>query len=197
MDHLPLQVRQRDRVVVDHAERADAGRGQIEQDRRAEAAGADDQHARLFQRRLAGTADLAQHDVAGVSFELFRTQHGSLAHTRQRFAVKTALRPGRIALRSRRLDGNRPCAPSVVFLSAFADRLAAGRWRNPRRPRRSKPARQGPRQRRPRPLSPRPPATYAAMADAGRRAIQSDLVWTGDYQRHGRTASSTIARSPP
>ena len=45
MDHLPLQVRQRHRVVVDHAQRADAGGGEIEQHRRAEPAGADHQDA--------------------------------------------------------------------------------------------------------------------------------------------------------
>ena len=46
VDHLALQIGQRHRVVVDDAERADAGGREIEQHRRAEAAGADHQHAR-------------------------------------------------------------------------------------------------------------------------------------------------------
>jgi hypothetical protein len=54
VDDLALQVGQRDDVVIDHAERADAGGRQIHQDRRAEAAGADHQHGRLLQRRLPG-----------------------------------------------------------------------------------------------------------------------------------------------
>ena len=57
------------------AERADAGRGEIEQHRRAEPAGADHQHARAAERRLAGAADLAQHDVAGIAFEFVGAQH--------------------------------------------------------------------------------------------------------------------------
>ena len=75
VDHLALQVRQRDRVVVDDAERADTGRGQIEQRRRAQPAGADHQHARALERGLSGPADLAQHDVAGIAFKLLGTEH--------------------------------------------------------------------------------------------------------------------------
>src|SRR5215510_718168 len=70
MDDLALQVRERDRVVVD-----DADRRQIEQRRRAQPAGADDQHARALERLLPRPADLAQDDVAGVAFELLRTEH--------------------------------------------------------------------------------------------------------------------------
>src|SRR6516162_7610817 len=75
VDHLALQVRERDRVVVDDAERADPGRRQIEQRRRAQPAGADDQHARALERLLPRPADLAQDDVAGIAFELLRTEH--------------------------------------------------------------------------------------------------------------------------
>jgi hypothetical protein len=70
MDDLPLKVGQRDRVVVDEAERADAGGGELGDDRRAEAAGAHHQHPRALQPLLAGPADLGQHDVAGVAFQL-------------------------------------------------------------------------------------------------------------------------------
>ena len=76
MDDLALQIGQRHDVVIDHAERPDTGGGKIHQRGRAEAAGADHQHGGLLQRSLTGAADLAQHDVAGVAFELVGTQHG-------------------------------------------------------------------------------------------------------------------------
>ena len=76
VNDLTLQIGQRHHVVVDRAQRADAGRGQIHQRRRAETAGADHQHRGFLQRGLAGAADLAQHDVAGVAFEFLGTQHG-------------------------------------------------------------------------------------------------------------------------
>ena len=72
VNDLALQIGQRNDVVIDHTERADPGGGEIHQRRRTEAARADHQHGRLFQCRLAGAADLAQHDVAGVAFELVR-----------------------------------------------------------------------------------------------------------------------------
>ena len=72
VDHLPLQVRQRHDVIVDHPERADARRRKIQQYRRAEPAGADDQHPRALERSLARPAHLAQHDVARVAFEFLR-----------------------------------------------------------------------------------------------------------------------------
>ena len=71
VDDLPLQVGQRHRVVVDDAERADAGGREILQHRRAEPAGADDQHARALQLLLARAADLRQHDVARIALEFF------------------------------------------------------------------------------------------------------------------------------
>ena len=77
VNDLALQIGQRDDVVIDRAERADAGRGEIHQRRRAEAAGADHQHRGFLQGGLAGAADLAQHDMAGVSFEFLGTQHGA------------------------------------------------------------------------------------------------------------------------
>ena len=75
VDHLPLQIRQRHHVVVDDAERADAGGGEIEQHRRAKPAGADDQHAGAAERGLSRAAHLAQHDVARITFEFVGTQH--------------------------------------------------------------------------------------------------------------------------
>ena len=76
MNDLTLQIGQRHDVVVNRAERADAGRGEIHQRGRTETAGADHQHGGFLQRGLAGAADLAQHDVAGVAFEFLGTQHG-------------------------------------------------------------------------------------------------------------------------
>jgi hypothetical protein len=76
VDDLALQIGQRDDVVIDRAERADASRRQIHQDRRTEAAGADHQHGRLFQGGLPGAADFAQNDMAGVAFEFVGRQHG-------------------------------------------------------------------------------------------------------------------------
>jgi hypothetical protein len=78
VNDLALKVGQRHDVVVDHAERTDAGRGEIHQRRRAEAARADHQHGCFLQCGLAGAADLAQHDMAGVAFEFFGTQHGQV-----------------------------------------------------------------------------------------------------------------------
>ncbi len=72
VDDLPLQVRERDQIVIDDAERADAGGREIIEHRRTEPAGADHQDARTFQRGLARTANLAQHDMAGITLEFRR-----------------------------------------------------------------------------------------------------------------------------
>ena len=90
VDDLALQVRQRDRIVVDHAERADAGRREIKQHRRAESAGADDQHPRPLERRLAGAADLAQDEVAGIALDLIGIEHGTVGriHGKARFILR-------------------------------------------------------------------------------------------------------------
>ena len=77
VDHLALQIRQRDRVVVDDAERPDPGGREIEQRRRAKSTGADHQHPRALERGLSGPADLTQHDVASITLELFGTEHDS------------------------------------------------------------------------------------------------------------------------
>ena len=59
-------------------ERADAGRREIFEHRRAEPAGADHQHPRALQPLLAGAADLRQHDVARIAFQLFRRERRRL-----------------------------------------------------------------------------------------------------------------------
>ena len=70
MDDLALQIGQIDGVVVDDAERADPGRSEIKQQRRAEPAGADDEDACGQQLLLAFLANLVQHQVSGVALEL-------------------------------------------------------------------------------------------------------------------------------
>ncbi len=67
MDDLALQVGEADHVVIDDAERADAGRGEIERDRRAEPARTDDEHARRLEFLLSRAAHLAEHDVPGIA----------------------------------------------------------------------------------------------------------------------------------
>ena len=72
VDHLPVQVRQRHRVVVDDADRADACCRQILDQGRAKPAGADDEHPRRLQLGLTRPADIAQDQVAGIALDFFR-----------------------------------------------------------------------------------------------------------------------------
>ena len=67
VDDLPLEVAEVDGVEVDEAERADAGRGEIERRRRSEPAGADAQHARRLQPPLPFLADFGQQQVTAVA----------------------------------------------------------------------------------------------------------------------------------
>lgn len=77
MDDLALKIRQRDRVVVDDTDRADPGRSEVLDQRRAEPPCPDDEHPRGPEAGLARTADLGQHEVAGVAFDFFRCEgHG-------------------------------------------------------------------------------------------------------------------------
>ena len=82
VNHLPLEVGQCDLVVVDDADGADARGREIEQHRRAQAAGSHHQHTRALERSLPRPADLAQDDMAGIAFKLLRAEHG-----KSRFAV--------------------------------------------------------------------------------------------------------------
>ena len=70
VDDLALEVRDVDHVVVDDAERADARRREVERGRRAEPAGAEQQHLRVEQLALAVLADLRQEEVARVALAL-------------------------------------------------------------------------------------------------------------------------------
>ncbi len=71
VDDLALQVRLVDDVEVHEADGADAGGGEVERERRAEAAGADAEDLRGLELLLALHADLGQDEVAGVAGDLF------------------------------------------------------------------------------------------------------------------------------
>src|SRR5664280_448609 len=73
---LPLQVGEVDAVAVDERDAADAGAAKIERDRRAEPAGADDEHTGREQPALAVDADVVEQDVARVA------QQGVVVHRR-------------------------------------------------------------------------------------------------------------------
>jgi len=70
VDHLALEVGEVDDVVVDDPERAHAGRREVQRRRRAEAARAEQQHARVEQLLLALGADLGDQQVARVALAL-------------------------------------------------------------------------------------------------------------------------------
>ena len=74
VDDLALQVRLVDDVVVDDAERADAGGGEVEQRRAAEAARADDEHLGVLEPLLAGHADVRDDEVPAVAADLVDRQ---------------------------------------------------------------------------------------------------------------------------
>ena len=84
VDHLALEVRQVDLVVVDDPERADAGGRQVQRRRRAEAAGAQQQHLGVEQLLLALDADLGDQQVAGVAVALFGGQRARAPRPRSR-----------------------------------------------------------------------------------------------------------------
>ena len=74
VDHLALQVGGVDDIVIDEAERAHAGRGEVEGGRRAEAAGTKQQDLRVEQLELALEPDLGDENVAGVPLLLLLGQ---------------------------------------------------------------------------------------------------------------------------
>ena len=70
MQNLSLKVALVDGVEIDDAERADAGRGQVQRRRRSQAAGADAQHAPALDAPLPFHADLRQDEVTAVALDL-------------------------------------------------------------------------------------------------------------------------------
>ena len=72
---LPLEIVEADALVVYDADLAYAGCGEIKQKRRAEAAGADNQHLGVLQPLLTFAADLFQHQLAFVALDFVRGEH--------------------------------------------------------------------------------------------------------------------------
>ncbi len=96
--NLPLQVAEVHDVEVNDADRADARRGEIQRDRRSQAAGADAEDLRRLQLLLTLHANFRQDQVAAVAFVVvFR-------ELRQR---RGRLRRRRRAARDRRDDAHR------------------------------------------------------------------------------------------
>ncbi len=77
---LALQVGKAHGIVIDQTDAADARRRQIQRHRASQPAGADHQNTGAADLCLAGAAHLAQHQMAGVTVQLFITQghEGSL-----------------------------------------------------------------------------------------------------------------------
>ena len=69
--NLPLQVREIHDVEIDQADAADACRGEIQTERRAEAAGADAEHFGLLELELTFHADFGHDQVAAVAQDFF------------------------------------------------------------------------------------------------------------------------------
>src|SRR5690606_11428593 len=80
VQHLALQIRDVDAIVVDDAERADAARREIQRRGRAEPAGTDDENARAFELLLPRDPDFAQHEMSAVAHALGFGQKGALGH---------------------------------------------------------------------------------------------------------------------
>ncbi len=74
MDDLALEVGQVDLIVVDDAQRPHARRGQIQRDRAAEPAGAEQQHLGVEQLLLTVGPNLGEQQVARVALALFGAQ---------------------------------------------------------------------------------------------------------------------------
>ena len=82
MHHLALQVGGVDDVVVDHPDGAHPGGGEVEQGRRPEATGTDDEHPRRAQPALPVEAEVRQEQVAGVAGALLSRELGAGRHQR-------------------------------------------------------------------------------------------------------------------
>ncbi len=129
---LALEVRLVDDVGVDDPERADAGGGEVERGGRAEAAGADQQDARVEQLQLALLADLGDQQVAAVARRALGPERARQVGRRSRCASsrcsrRRARRPlvaelGRASSR-RRPSGCRPRSRAARGASGRARRL--------------------------------------------------------------------------
>ena len=123
---LALQVRRVDAVVVDDAEPADAGGCEIEGGGGAEAAGADEQHARVEQLELTFVADLGNQQVPAVARPLLGVEHARQLR-REAVALPVGVAAGErddvlVAELLERLRGERG---AVAGLAVEDDRLRA------------------------------------------------------------------------
>ena len=84
VQHLAMQIGERDDVVVDDPQSPDAGAGEILQRRRAEPARADRQRARRLELVLPRPADAAQHDLPRIALDLFLAELHRREFTRRR-----------------------------------------------------------------------------------------------------------------
>src|SRR6478735_6093124 len=74
VNHLPLKVREGHDVIIDNPNGPESRPRQILNDRRAKTARADDENARRLELQLPGAANIAEDDVAGVTFDLIRAE---------------------------------------------------------------------------------------------------------------------------
>src|SRR6266550_1074617 len=74
VQNLAMQVGQIDRIEIDQADRPNSRGCEIQRDRRAKAAGANKQRARVLERTLAFLANLRQENVPTVPHQLFASQ---------------------------------------------------------------------------------------------------------------------------
>jgi hypothetical protein len=88
VDHLALEVRLVDEIVVHEAERAHSGGREVERRRRSEPARAEEQHLRMEQLELALDPDLWKEGVARVALALL------LGHALGRNDGEAELLPG-------------------------------------------------------------------------------------------------------
>src|SRR5690242_8835938 len=91
MQHLPLQVRNVDDIEIDEAERADACRGEIERERGAKRAGADEQDASRFELALPVDADVRKDEVPAVAQHLLIGQRGTAVEVWHRVILRQSL----------------------------------------------------------------------------------------------------------
>ena len=90
VQNLSLKVALVDGVEIDDAERADAGRGEVERRRRSQAAGADAQHAPALDAPLSVDADLGQDEVPAVALNLGVAQLGRALRSGRRAGAPPA-----------------------------------------------------------------------------------------------------------
>lgn len=79
VEDLALEVGGIDGVVVDEADRADAGGGEVHGGGRAEGAGTDEEDGGVFQALLAFLSDVRDEDVAGIALEFLLGEGAAMA----------------------------------------------------------------------------------------------------------------------